>query len=231
MDEGSGRVALLRVDQREPDKIFKYLEELGIPYERTTLELGDFDQDEVLIERKSVADFVQSFRQGHLQHQLARMEESGKKCFLVISGSFEDLHFNPNIQLTVEQRLGMLASIASRFNVKMVAVSNDKQLCKLVPKLVEKATDGKEWVVHRTVRTSADTTLNLLMCVPKIGLKKAEAIKLRYPTIRILVGSLEEGSFECSGIGEEIEKNLRSSFGIEKKEESGASPALEITQG
>lgn len=209
---------MLCIDDREPMKIFNYFEQMKIPYERKQLEIGDFyHEDEkgtVIIERKTCEDFVTSFRSGHLQHQLARMEESGKKCFLVISGDFEKLHFNPNIQLTVDQRLGMLASIASRFNVKMLHVSNDLQLCKIVPKLIEKANDGKEWVIHRTVRVGSSTLVSMLMCISGIGLHKAEAVEKAYPSLVSIMEALKDGKEMPTGIGPGIERRMKEAFGL-----------------
>lgn len=208
--------SMILVDNREPDKVFKYFEEFEHPIERATLDVGDFLDEEkhVVIERKTVEDFVVSMQTNHLQQQLVRMQETGHKCFLFISGNFDNVHFNSKIHLTSEQLVGMLTSVAARYNVKMVHFSNDKQLVRGVIKLLEKIDDGKELVIHHHVRISKDQTINMLMCVDKIGLIKAEQIKLLYPSIDLLIAALRNGSFQCRGISDKLKDNLKHAFGV-----------------
>ncbi len=206
----------LLVDDREPDKIFKYLAKEGIEFEKKRLEIGDivFPDKQVIFERKSVCDFIGSFSNGSLQNELMNQEQNypAGKSYLIISGSFKDLFFNPQFKhFTLEQRLGMLASIAVRYNSTLVQVDNDEQLVKIVKKICDKTDDGKELTrpIIKVGRKSEDTYLSMLRCFPGISAEKAKAIKEACPNLLALQKSLREGVFCVNGLGVKLTAELK----------------------
>lgn len=179
---------MLLVDNAEPDKIFNLLSRQGTEHKKTTLPVGDFYQNGVVIERKSVPDFISSIRSGHLQKQLVQMDEglkSGvfKASYLIVSGVFsKEVMYNRYIKnWTVEHQLGALASISARYLTKVVQVENDTQLVKLISKLVDKSTDNKNVTVFETElmkskMTTDDLRAKMIGCIDGIGLGKAKEI-------------------------------------------------------
>ena len=172
---------LLKVDSREPPKILRLLERNGIKHTVESLPVGDFVYKDVVIERKTTPDLIQSMRQGHLQKQLLQMQDNYDKCFLIIVGSFKQVAFNQYIRnWTVTHHLGMLASLATRYpKVKTVQVDNDTQLIKLIPKICEKACDGKVIGVEHTelmrdkYKDAETTKLRMLLAIPGLGYSRA----------------------------------------------------------
>ena len=151
--------------------------------EITTLAIGDILVPEkgICFERKTIADFVGSVKSGHLQKQLMQMEQNYEHVYLLISGSLNDLRFNKYVQWSVEQHLGSLASFSVRTRVKILQVSNDTQLAKLVDKIIKKTGDGKSLTIRDTelmknTFTTADMKVKILTCFHRVGLKKAEKL-------------------------------------------------------
>ena len=208
---------MIIVDDREPPQIFKKFEKFEIPHERAVLPVGDFvDYDKNLcIERKSVCDFIQSMITGHLQKQLLNMQENFKHNYLVISGNFEDLFFNKHFRwFDVDKKLGMLASTAVRYDVKMIQVANDNQLVQLVKKLHSKTADGKEPMqeVFSLPYNKRDTFLSILMCIPNISVVRAQKIRKKYTTIPNLIVALKDSSFDVQGLYKREVKELKKVF-------------------
>lgn len=173
----------LIVDSHEPQKIMRLLKRTGIEYKIETLSVGDFVRGTVCVERKDIIDFIQSKRSKHLDKQLMQMEEKYSQSFLIISGSFKDVHFNPNIRgWTVNHHMGALASIAVRYpRVKIIQVDNDTQLVNVMLRIMEKAHDGKMPTLYdtelmRNKMTDEDIKVKMLSCIPKVGLKKAKEL-------------------------------------------------------
>jgi len=167
---------MIKIDSREDSKVFNLFEKLEIEYEKEMLSVGDIvcNDKSVCIERKTIKDFVNSIKKNHLQEQLANMQENFENNYLIISGGLKELAFSP-IQWTVEQHLGSLASLAVRYNVKILQVDNDTQLVKLAKKIIDKTNDGKSptGYIKRIKYTEDNIHINMLRAIPGIGLKKA----------------------------------------------------------
>jgi len=172
---------MIKIDKREPAKIFKYAEELGLDFEAVEIPIGDIvcDEKSVCIERKEYADLVNSIKSGHLYKQLLQMEENYKYCFLLISGKAEDLHWQ-KIQWSANQNAGALASLAVRFpKVKMVFLPNDKQLVYCAKGIIDRVDDGKGITIRDTELLKSklsdeDFRIRLLCSFSNIGRKRAE---------------------------------------------------------
>lgn len=180
----------MKIDSREPEKIFKYFDKLKVEYSKEALPVGDFIYDDrIVIERKTVEDYINSIRSGHLSKQLCQMEQY-PYAYLIISGDFKNVFFNPNVKnWTVEHTLGSLASCAVRYNVKILQVANDKQLCKLVLKLCSKTFDGKKVSLESTelmknTLSVEGLKLKMLTCLPKVGVVRGKKLLSKYPFIK-----------------------------------------------
>lgn len=173
----------LIVDSHEPEKIMRLLKRNEVKYKIETLPVGDFVRGTVCVERKDIVDFIQSKQSGHLDKQLMQMNEMYSRSYLIVSGNFKDLHFNPNVRgWTVNKHLGTLASIAVRYpNIAYVPVDNDTQLVNVMLRIMEKAHDGKMPTLYdtelmRVKMTNEDIKVKMLSCIPKVGLKKAKEL-------------------------------------------------------
>jgi len=175
---------MIIIDTQECSAVVTAFERNKIPFIVKKLPIGDFineDKPEVCIEHKHIADFVGSFRSGHLQKQLLQMQENYKYNFIIINGSWEQQQRFGRGQLTVNQIVGMLSSLAVRYNVKILHINNNSQLSLLVKSIFEKVEDGKEITIKDTEllknrTTTEDLRIKILTCFNGIGIKKAEKL-------------------------------------------------------
>ena len=83
----------LLIDSNErgslPDAIERRCESMRptIPTKRQRLIVGDYICGEICVEAKTIADFIESMRNGHLWRQLDNMDANYERFFLVIHGS------------------------------------------------------------------------------------------------------------------------------------------------
>lgn len=218
---------VLRIDARESHEnskewnIIKKLDKEKIPYEKTTLNIGDYELEntengiKIIVERKIVPDFVSSVFDKRIFKELLQMEQNYSMGFLVVVGKWEDYYKNAaklkrmkiikNINsFSVAHRLGVFAHISCRYkNIKLIQVENDSQFLQLLPKLIEKCSDGKKLENEILInRKSIDNVyLNLLTSFPKIGLDKAKKIVEKYPSFQEFFRALKDNCFDVDGIG------------------------------
>ena len=178
---------MLKVDSREDKMVLTLLEKERIDYEVVLLPVGDFvfEKKGICIERKTISDFVNSMRGGHLQKQLLQMDQFPHK-FLLISGELKEYAMS-DTKWTVEHHVGALVSCSVRYGVKVLTFNNDMQLIKAVGKICDKVEDGKSVSIYQTEVFRAkhdDLKMSLLMCFPGIGEKRAKKMLIENPAIK-----------------------------------------------
>lgn len=174
------------VDTQEPTVVKNFFEKRGGVVEK--LPVGDIVDREkgVCIERKTIFDFIESIKSGHLQKQLLQMKQNFPYNYLLISGSYdsyvsETLLAGRNASWTSEHHLGALASCAVRYGVSVLTLENDAQLCRIAHKIIAKTNDGKSPSIRdtellRNKITEEDIFIRMLSSFPNVGIKRAEKI-------------------------------------------------------
>jgi len=208
---------MLYVDTREPSSVFNYLEKKGVEFRAVPLPIGDFYKAGVVIERKTIMDFVGSIRSGHLKKQMIQMNNNFKKSFLIISGSLKQLQFTPIKSWTVNHHMGALAHTLCRYpNVKVMVVDNDSQLINLAFRIIDKSLDNKEVEIIDTeimmLRPSeADTQTKMFTCIPSISFGRAKKLSKRLKFKLVYENGAEvteRNLLAIPGIGKGLAKQL-----------------------
>lgn len=150
----------------------------------------------ICIERKTLPDFINSVKSGHIQKQALQMKNNFPHSYIIISGCIKSLGFSAN-QWTINQHLGAIASLVVRYNINILHVCNQSQLITLIDKIINKTDDGKTVDITQTelLKNNISTEnmkIKLLTCFDGIGLKKAEKIVDTKPDIIDKIDSLIE---------------------------------------
>jgi len=203
------------VDTREPTSIRKKFKELfNDKYTEEALPEGDiyFKEEDILIERKEINDFINSYLSGHMQAQLIRMQEY-KFPILIISGKFEDLFFKKKQRpITTEQFLGMLAAINLRYKIKIFQVANDNQLITLSNIIYKHISENRtETFIGEAKYVQKDLPyfIKVLSLIDGISVKLAERIQEKYNTLNELDLRILCNEFEVEGIGNKKLENIK----------------------
>lgn len=229
------------IDSREPPTMWSKFKQMGVTAKIGTLLIGDYQCGNVVIERKTIEDFANSMRYGHLQKQLLQMQEAFSKCYIVLVGDYENaVAFNPHLRSwTLEHHLGAISSILARYNVKIVQVKNDSQFIKIALKLFEKSLDGKTpdvmWTeLMKDKMTTEDYELKMFCCIPNMGLKRAARLreKLNIKIIRPDGQPITEKYLQTiEGIGKYLAKELMKfceNSNVKKLEAVSDTPAVNL---
>ncbi len=193
---------MLYIDINEKNmakRVLKEAEKRKIEAEIKRLTVGDYLWDNYLvIERKTVSDFVNSIRNGHLETQLLDMQQY-EHAFLFISGDFRSLYFKNVRNWTVNHTIGSLCSIAARYDVKILQFPNDSQLIKAIFKIKEKVDKGKKMnavIRHKKTLNKVNPNFALFLAIPGIGEKRAELLTKTYPNFYEFLNEFKNGKIK-----------------------------------
>lgn len=184
---------MLIIDTREPikKKVEKLAKEKGFETKVENLQVGDFlwQDENIIIERKAIGDFISSIKSGHLFSQLRDMQQYSER-YLFISGRASDYkkaqHFNgKNIGLSVDQEISIKNSIVGHYDVKMVEYDNDTQLIKgifsLREKVLKRCNGGDAPIEIERTTKHPNKAVQMYMSIDGMGQKRAEALAELYP--------------------------------------------------
>lgn len=193
---------MLLIDANEKDmakKVLKEAEKRKIEAEIKRLTVGDYLWDDFLvIERKTVSDFVNSIRSGHLETQLLDMQQY-EHAFLFISGDFRSLYFKNIKNWTVNHTIGSLCSIIARYDIKVLQFPNDSQLIKAIFKIKEKVDKGKKTktvIRHKKTLNKVDPNFALFLTIPGIGEKRARILTENYSNFYEFINEFKNGKIK-----------------------------------
>jgi len=175
----------LIIDTREPPEMERKFNQ-WIKCRSEKLEVGDYKYGDLVIERKTIFDFISSIKKGHIQKQAIELQQF-KYPYVIVIGYYEDIFKSPQYQyfrhFTKEHWIGSLASINIRYErVKFINIRNNKDYIKLVLKLIEKTYDNKK-VLYSTEVMKLDKNVSLedrkalmLTAIPGVSLGKAKTL-------------------------------------------------------
>ncbi len=121
------------IDSREPGKMSSLFDTYKMKYRIAALDSGDLELGNAAAERKTIHDFIGSYKSGRVFDQLERLSKRTTVPFLMLTGTPEEvtaaikaskrmreyLDFNPN------QMLGALASCLCRYNLNVIWTRTD----------------------------------------------------------------------------------------------------------
>lgn len=186
---------MLLVDAREPKPIIaaiqKEAKKRNVETSVKLLDCGDFVwvDEGICIERKAIADFAQSVKEGRLKHQLLRMQ-GYPHPYVFISGPIEDTVIYSNKKpwvWTLTHHDGSKVSICAKYNVKVLQFANDMKLIDAVFTVREKYLDlqenGTGYALIKQIKKTDVINPNyvMYMSIPGIGKKSAIDLMLNYP--------------------------------------------------
>ena len=207
---------MIFVDDREPEKVFRMLEEAGVEYKVRRLEVGDFlvvhESHEVAIERKAAEDFVNSTIDGRIFRQHYLLSSRYNLSFIFIIGSIEDVLAKREIRR--EAVIGALISLAvkkEKGQVVPIVFENEFDSI-LALKYIDSKIRKGELRAFPKVKAKEDYQVAMLTAIPGIGEERAKKLLKKFGSLqRIANASLYE-LMRVEGIGEKYARRIYDAF-------------------
>lgn len=197
-------------DTREGNsKVIRHLSEMEIDVKVQAMGVGDYQvSDEVVIERKTAKDFVDSIVDKRLFKQARSLMEEFKRPLIILEG--DDLYngmINPNAIR------GSIASIALDFGISIIPTRNAQDTAAMIKRIAIREQSGEKTPIQ--IRTDKkpvnlwEQQLFIIESLPNIGPVNAKNLLEHFGTVANIINASESQLQEVEGIGKKTAVNIR----------------------
>lgn len=197
-------------DTREGNsKVIRHLYEMEIDVKVQAMAVGDYQvSDEVVIERKTAKDFVDSIVDKRLFKQARSLMEEFKRPLIILEG--DDLYngmINPNAIR------GSIASIALDFGISIIPTRNAQDTAAMIKRIAIREQSGEKTPIQ--IRTDKkpvnlwEQQLFIIESLPNIGPVNAKNLLEHFGTVANIINASESQLQEVEGIGKKTAANIR----------------------
>ncbi|MFP8954826.1 DEAD/DEAH box helicase [Natrialbaceae archaeon A-arb3/5] len=183
-----------------------------------TLDVGDYVcSDRVVVERKSVADFVDSLVGGDRSvfEQVGAMARHYSRPIVLVEGEglYEQRDVHPNAIR------GALSSLAVDFGASVLRTENEAETTELLAVLAgrEQQTADREVSVHgeKQSKTLAEQQEYVVSSIAEIGPVTARSLLEEFGTVEAVMIATEDELQEADGVGQVTAERMRDVIGSE----------------
>ena len=197
-------------DTREGNsKVIRHLSEMEIDVKVQAMAVGDYQvSDEVVIERKTAKDFVDSIVDKRLFKQARSLMEEFKRPLIILEG--DDLYngmINPNAIR------GSIVSIALDFGISIIPTRNAQDTAAMIKRIAIREQSGEKTPIQ--IRTDKkpvnlwEQQLFIIESLPNIGPVNAKNLLEHFGTVANIINASESQLQEVEGIGKKTATNIR----------------------
>jgi ERCC4-related helicase len=204
------KLPVVFADTREGNsKVIRHLSEMEIDVKVQAMAVGDYQvSDEVVIERKTAKDFVDSIVDKRLFKQARSLMEEFKRPLIILEG--DDLYngmINPNAIR------GSIASIALDFGISIIPTRNAQDTAAMIKRIAIREQSGEKTPIQ--IRTDKkpvnlwEQQLFIIESLPNIGPVNAKNLLEHFGTVANIINASESQLQEVEGIGKKTAANIR----------------------
>jgi len=162
------------VDTREPSAIKKLLKKYDIPFEEVNLPFGDMVLGDIVIERKTIIDLMNSLKDNRIWKQLKELQLSEATPILLIELRGKEYWKYLHI-------LGAITTYCARHNIHVIVTYRRKDLVNALKQLMGMSKRSinlkKKWKGY-------PTQLLILTQFPSVGIKTAKKLLDMYGSLK-----------------------------------------------
>jgi len=165
-----------------------YLQEMQAEIEFKSLKVGDYIISDIVIERKTISDFISSMISKRLAKQLNELQ-TYKKKLLVLEGKIEEQNrgFNPNAIR------GMILTIELEMNIPIIFTENSEDTAKFLLVLAKKLNKSQEFSFHsRKGLTKKEQKQYILESLQGIGPSTSKKLLKKFKNLKTIFNLSEQ---------------------------------------
>ncbi|MEK6873778.1 MAG: ERCC4 domain-containing protein [Nanoarchaeota archaeon] len=182
----------ITIDYREKNSLIpSELIANGCEIEFHNLSIGDYIIGNVIIERKTISDFLSSMVNKHLLNQLQHLQNAEKKI-LIIEGTEEKELYHEQSGINENAIRGFMLSIILSYNVPIIITKNSEDTAKFLYILAKKQPKEISLKLKRKSQDVNEQIQYIIESFPGIGPKSAKKLLNHFKTIKNIINADEE---------------------------------------
>ncbi len=187
----------------------------GIDLKMEQLAIGDYIiNDDIIIERKTCEDFVQSIITGHLFNQCARLRKTALIPLIIVEGN----PFNTMHDIKPEAIKGALLSVSLSWQIPIIRSSGKKDTVKLMIMASKQQINPPAFIrrMGRKPKKVQRQQHYLVESIPGVGSELAQRLLLHFGTIEKIVSTNISSLQKIDGIGKMKATKLHEFFRLKR---------------
>lgn len=223
--EGAFTPVMILVDHREKGDILRVLaNDPEITVRKEKLEVGDYvlGEDVAVVERKTVADYMDSIKQQRLFAQLDELRRNCIRPVFIVEGHFYASHI-----LTHEVRRSVALYFARYQGVSFIQSKDAADTVEWLKTLARQIVVGAREPSMAKPKDLEGQQLRMLQAIPGVGIANAKALLGHFSSLmRIVNADLEElSAIVKPALAAKVFSFVRSSLRIDSRASQSASMA------
>lgn len=182
------------IDYREKSSLVaSYLIKEGLEIEFKELKIGDYIVKDVIIERKTVSDFISSMINQRLLKQIEEIKQYENKLIIIEGISEKELYKEENYSINPNAIRGFLLSIALKHKIPLIFSKNSEDTAKFIAILSKKKDKEMNLNAKKKTLNKKEQLQFIIEGFPGVGPKKAKALLEKFGSIQnIILAPTEE---------------------------------------
>ncbi|MGV8151032.1 MAG: DEAD/DEAH box helicase [Candidatus Woesearchaeota archaeon] len=206
-------------DYREKgSNVLKELIDRDVTLQLEKLSIGDFLlSSKVVVEYKTVQDFVDSIIDGRLLSQLKELKKYSKP--IIIIEGIDDMYSVRKIHPNAIR--GMLVTITVSYGIPLIQTRTHKETAEILMMIAKKEqTDDKSDITHHFAKPLSlkEQQEYFISALPNIGMGGARPLLEHFKTVKNIINASEKELQDVELIGPKKSKTLKELFETEWKE-------------
>jgi ERCC4-type nuclease len=197
------------IDYREKNSLIaSHLIRLGFEVEFKELKIGDYIVRDIVIERKTVQDFLSSMINNHLANQIEELKQYENKLLIIEGISEQEIYTENGKGINANAIRGFILSILLKHKVPIVFSKNSEDTAKYINVLSKKKESEINLNAKKKTLDKKEQLQFIIESFPGIGPKKAKKLLEKFGTIQNIILSSTEDLKEILGIQAENIKEI-----------------------
>jgi Fanconi anemia group M protein len=197
------------IDYREKNSLVaSYLVKQGFPIEFKELKIGDYIVKDVVIERKTIQDFLGSMINHRLLNQIEELKQYENKLLIIEGISEEELYTDDKEGIHSNAIRGFLLSILLKHKIPIIFSKNSEDTAKFINILSKKKEKELNLNAKKKTLNKKEQLQFIIESFPGVGPIKAKKLLNKFGTIQNIILSSTEDLKDILGIQAEYIKEI-----------------------
>jgi len=189
------------IDYREKNSLVaSYLVKQGFPVEFKELNIGDYIVKNIIIERKTVQDFISSMINHRLINQIEELKQYDNKLLIIEGISEQELYSEGNTGINANAIRGFLLSILLKHKIPIIFSKNAEDTSKFINVLSKKKEKEINLNAKKKTLNKKEQLQFIIESFPGIGPKKAKKLLEKFGSIQNIILSSTEDLKDILGV-------------------------------
>lgn len=189
------------IDYREKNSLVaSHLVKQGFDVEFKELKIGDYIVKDVVIERKTVSDFIGSMINHRLMNQIEELKQYENKLLIIEGISEQELYSENNTNVNANAIRGFLLSILLKDKIPIIFSKNSEDTAKFINVLSKRKDKEINLNAKKKTLNKKEQLQFIIESFPGVGPKKARKLLEKFGSIQNIILASTEDMKEILGI-------------------------------